>query len=171
MTPRSLVLAMVVATACWLPFQCLADSMEMTTIYIVRHAEKTKDADDPPLTGAGRARAEELAFVLGDEEIAAVFTTPFRRTRQTGAPVAAAAGLTAKEYREAEEVASTILGDYVGKRVVVVGHSNTVDDLAAAFGATGLSDLAETEYDHLFVVHHSASGAHLDRLRYGDAAR
>jgi hypothetical protein len=36
------------------------------TVFIVRHAEKGPEVPDPSLTDAGRQRAAELAWVLGD---------------------------------------------------------------------------------------------------------
>ena len=142
----------------------------VTTVYVVRHAEKMDASADPELTDAGRARASELARVLADDAVDAVYTTPFLRTRETARPVAEAAGVELTEYdpRDSAALAEAVLARHAGGRVVVVGHSNTVDDLAAAFGAAGLSDLDESEYDHLFVVHRWEDGtAHLDRLRYG----
>ena len=141
--------------------------LEITTVYIVRHAEKADNSANPPLSAVGQARAEELAHVLGDEGIDAVFVTKFTRTQQTGAPVAARAGVTPERYSGTQSVVDAILADHIGDRVLVVGHSNTVDDIAAGLGAAGLSDLTDEQYDRLFVVHRFGTVAHLDRLRYG----
>lgn len=143
---------------------------QVTTVYIVRHAEKVDLSADPSLSPIGRQRAADLARTLADEGIDAVFVTQFARTRETGQAVADAAGLTPRAYGAADAagVAATILAEHAGEEILLVGHSNTVDDLAAALGAEGLSDLDESEYDHLFVVHRFPSGAHLDRLRYGE---
>ncbi len=145
--------------------------LEITTVYIVRHAEKKNNSANTPLSDAGESRAKELARVLGDEGIDVVFVTNFTRTQQTGKPVAAAAGVTLEEYPalNIQFVVDAILADHIGDRVLVVGHSNTVDDIAAGLGATGLSDLDEDQFDRLFVVHRFANHAHLDQLRYGAA--
>jgi phosphohistidine phosphatase SixA len=150
-------------------YRCFLWPVRITTVYIVRHAEKADNSADPPLSAAGQARAEELAHVLGDEGLDAVFVTNFLRTQQTGAPVAVAAGVTPQQYQATatQSVVDTILADHIGDRVLVVGHSNTVDDIAAGLGATGLSDLGEDQFDRLFVVHRFGNIAHLDRLRYG----
>jgi broad specificity phosphatase PhoE len=166
-----LVAALLLVAVVWISIRCFWLPVQVTTVYIVRHAEKAGGGADPPLSAAGRARAQELVHVLGDEGIDAVFVTEFVRTQQTGAPMAASAGLAAQQYPagDAAGVAATILADHAGERVLVVGHSNTVDDVAAALGAGGLSDLAEDQFDRLFVVHRFSSVAHLDRLRYGVA--
>ena len=62
------------------------------SLFIVRHAEKAAaPKDDPPLTKAGRARAQELARVLGDVPLKAVYATEFERTvKPTPTPSATA---------------------------------------------------------------------------------
>jgi len=146
------------------------EAREMATVYVVRHAEK-QTGDDPGLTAAGRERARQLAHVLEDAGIDAVFSTDWARTRETAAPVAAAAGLSPQFYASADEVAGAIRrqsgGEAGGDTFLVVGHSNTLDDVAASLGVTGLSDLDESEYDHLYVIHLHPSGAFLERLRFG----
>ena len=58
-------------------------------VVIVRHAEKASGkSDDPSLSEAGRARAEILLRILRDSEISAIFTTEFKRTKETAAPIA-----------------------------------------------------------------------------------
>lgn len=164
-----IITGVLVITITWLSFRCFVWPVQITTVYIVRHAEKANSSANTPLSAAGQARAQELAHVLGDEGIDAVFVTNFIRTQQTGAPVAAVAGVTAQQYPAAgtQDLVDTILANHIGDRVLVVAHSNTVDDIAAGLGATGLSDLSENQFDRLFVVHRFSNIAHLDRLRYG----
>ncbi len=66
-----------------------------------------------------------------------------------------------------QEVVDAILADHIGNRILVIGHSNTVDDIAAGLGVSSISELAESQFDRLFVVHRFGSTTHLDRLRYG----
>ena len=159
----------LVIAVIWIWFLCFRSPVQITAVYIVRHAEKANNGTNPPLSAAGQARAQELVRVLGDDDFDAVFVTELKRTQETGAPLAAAEGITAEQYQasDAQSVVDTILADHIGDRVLVVGHSNTVDDIAAGLGATGLSDLGEDQFDRLFVVHRFANVAHLDRLRYG----
>lgn len=143
-----------------------------TTIYIVRHAEKADTSRDPELSEAGRARARTLAHVLTDAGLDAIFVTDTHRSRQTAAPIAAATGLTPTQYdaRDAAALAATIAADHAGQQVLVVGHSNTLDDIAAAFGITGLADLEESQFDRLYAVRHLADAVgELVKLRYGVA--
>ena len=45
---------------------------------------------DPELSDAGKARAAALAVLLKDAKITAIFTTEYKRTRDTAQPLAAA---------------------------------------------------------------------------------
>jgi 2,3-bisphosphoglycerate-dependent phosphoglycerate mutase len=67
----------------------------MSTFYLVRHAhaEWTPD-ENRALSGRGRADAERVADVLGGIPIAAIYTSPARRARETIAPLAARLGLS-----------------------------------------------------------------------------
>jgi len=141
-----------------------------TTIYLARHAEKATGSADPPLSVAGQARAQALAHVLRDEGIDAIFVTSFQRTQQTAAPLAAAAGITPIIYDAGspDQAVDAILADHLGQRILVIGHSNTLDDLAAGLGAAGVPELGEQSFDRLFVIHRFGAAPHLDRLRYGE---
>ena len=50
----------------------------VTTVYMVRHAEKEK-GDDPALTDNGKKRAERLAKLLKNENVVKVYSTETRR--------------------------------------------------------------------------------------------
>lgn len=59
-------------------------------VVIVRHAEKaTNGGSDPDLSPAGRARGDTLAGILKDAGITAIFTSEFKRTKETAAATAA----------------------------------------------------------------------------------
>ncbi|QKG56596.1 histidine phosphatase family protein [Hymenobacter sp. BRD128] len=150
----------------------------VTTIYLVRHAEKdlTPGLTDPPLAPAGEARARLLAQRLRRYHPAALFTTTdTRRTRATLAPLAQATGLTPEVYRAQEPaaLASHLRQDYAGKTVVVVGHSNTLLPLLSALGVAPLpGEIRDEEYNYLFkVTLREGQPAKLIMSRYGAAPR
>ena len=157
-----------------LPLAAQGAAAGSTTILVVRHAEKMADpAADPPLTSAGAARAETLADLLKDAGIRAVIATQFVRTRSTGEPTARKFGLVvesmdARAPMHMRMVADSILARHRGQTVLVVGHSNTVPGIVAAFGAPQPSPICDAEYDDLFVVTVPAIGApSVVRLHYG----
>ena len=127
---------------------------EVTTVYLVRHAEKG-DGEDPDLTEAGRERAERLSRLLADEEIVAVFTTPFRRTRQTATPTAEHQGVPVSTYDAGQltKIAERVVNAHRGGSVLVVGHSNTTPELATILseGET-FEAISEDDYGTLLVI-------------------
>ena len=76
-------------------------SGETTTVVVVRHAEKsTDDARDPSLSELGRERARALSALLKDAGVTEIYTTHYKRTRQTAEPFAQQFGvpITDAEY-------------------------------------------------------------------------
>jgi broad specificity phosphatase PhoE len=141
-----------------------------TTVVMVRHAERGAGAD-PALTAAGQARATLLAGMLQDANLGAVFVTDTQRSRQTGMPAAQGAGLVPTVYNatDAAALVAAIRAGYPGRAVLVVAHSNTVDDIAAAVGAAGVTELTDSQFDRMFVLSRTWCGTRLLRLRYGAA--
>ncbi len=126
--------------------------------YIVRHAEKaTAEANmssDVPLTDKGKERAEALKDILKDEKIAYIFSTNTIRTKSTAQPTANYFNLPTETYNPRPDSAFISLLKSKKKNTLIVGHSNTVDDIVNKLcGETKIAgDLPETEYDNLFVV-------------------
>ena len=152
-----------------------------TTVILVRHAEKADEPGaDPALSVAGEARAHALADVLRDAKVAAVLTTPYKRTNLTAAALAAANGLTPIVVpvsgglpAYAKAVADLIRGEYAGRTVLVVGHSNTIPAVITALGGPKVNDLCENEYAMMYTLTLSGDAPpKLDASRYGapDAA-
>lgn len=146
-----------------------------TIIYLVRHGEKdlTPGLADPPLAPAGEVRAQLLAKRLASQHPIALFTTDTRRTRATLAPLAQATGLTPEVYspKDPDAFAIRLYREYVGKTVVVVGHSNTLLPLLAALGVSPLpSEIRDEEYNYLFkVTLRAGEPSKLATSRYGAA--
>ncbi len=149
-----------------------------TVVMVVRHAEKAAGpAGDPPLTEAGRQRAQSLIDAAGDAGVTAIYSSQFKRTQETVAPLAAHLGIsvTTIEISRAnletypKQLAEAILADHRGETVVVVNHSNTVPLIVEALGGGPVSEITEEEYDHFFVVIIPATGAvRTLRLQYGE---
>lgn len=150
---------------------------EPTTIVVVRHAEKgADDPRDPSLSEAGQARAKSLAAALETAEVAAVYSTQYKRTKETGEPLATKFKLSVTERpvtatnaaKYTELLVREILEKQSGKTVVIVGHSNTVPELVKAFGGKAITPLTEDDYDRLYILMRPATGpARLFQTRYG----
>jgi broad specificity phosphatase PhoE len=146
-------------------------------ILLVRHAEAQPGSADPSLTDEGRARAACLARVLGGEGVTHVVTSALLRTKETAAPLAAARSLEplVRDPMDTTALATELLALPKGSVVLVVGHSNTLPLLAAAFGAkmTGLTEeqgqpaLPRDEHDRLFDLRlRPGSGPPMARVSY-----
>jgi broad specificity phosphatase PhoE len=140
------------------------------TIYIVRHAEKQLVGDDPELAYAGGVRAKKLAQILKDQEIRHVFSTDYKRTRATVAPVAAVAGVEIEVYDVTNHDAFVEKLRKLDGNVLVVGHSNTVSQLANYFVGEGdkFADLTDLEYDYIYIVSLGSNTSSVTRKVYKD---
>ncbi len=124
---------------------------DSTVVYLVRHAEKVDDSRDPPLSEAGRERAELLADMLRDAGLTHLHSTDLERTRDTAAPIAERSGLEVLLYDQgnlqgfAERLRAT------PGRHLVSGHSNTTPELVRLLGGES-SDIPDHEYDRLYVL-------------------
>jgi phosphohistidine phosphatase SixA len=144
-------------------------------VLLVRHAEKaTEPADDPPLTGAGVARAQALATALRDARVTSVITTQLRRTRDTAFPLATARGLTPEVVPVATgalpahvEATVTAIRRHAGDVVLVVGHSNTIPAIIAALGGPLLPDICDSAYSNLFILQLGGGDPRLVQAHYG----
>lgn len=171
MTKSLAALLLAAAMLPWSTAQAMPD-----LVVLVRHAEKaTAPADDPALSPAGQQRAEDLTQALEHAGITAIITTQFRRTRDTAQPLATrlhiepqvVAAHRGESAIHVAEVAAAIRKQ--SGNVLVVGHSNTVAQIAAALGGAALQDLCETTYGLALVLQPEVKDAALLRLRYGAA--
>jgi broad specificity phosphatase PhoE len=150
-----------------------AQTASPTVVVIVRHAEKAAEPrNDPPLTPVGVQRAQALAAMLRDADVAVVMHTPTTRTRETARPVAERFGLTPQVLPlgpmpvHAAAVAEAVRR-HPGRTIVVVGHSNTIMPYVEALGGPKRSELCDHQYDGLYTVILDGAGARLVEGRYG----
>ncbi len=124
------------------------------TVFVVRHAEKGPEADDPSLTPAGAERAQALARTLTDVRPTALFTSEFRRTRETLIPLGKALGLepSVVPAGRIDSLVGRIRMLPPGSRVVVASHSNLVHVIVQRLSGATVPELNDQDYDRLAVV-------------------
>lgn len=158
------------------------NDFKVTTVFLVRHAEKAPNPpEDPPLLEAGSIRSQELARILGNAGIKAIYTSQFLRTKQTAEPLAKQLGIasaavpikmSASNPREVSQESIKEITEKIyeraGENALVVGHSNTVPEVIRALGGDVVPTIDEKEFDNLFVVTVYAKGkAKVIHLKYG----
>lgn len=148
-------------------------SCNRNTYYIVRHSEKANAtanmSSDVPLSAEGEQRAQNLKTLLQDKTFAAIFSTQYIRTQSTAKPLSEVEGVTIQLYSPRDSVDKFIDRVKAIKKgdVLLVGHSNTVDDLVnKIMGQSLLTDLAETEYDNLFIIKRKGKKYSFERRKY-----
>jgi 2,3-bisphosphoglycerate-dependent phosphoglycerate mutase len=147
-------------------------SRPVTTVFLVRHAEKKIEPNnpDPDLTPAGEARAQEIARMFRDAGINAIYATQFKRTQQTIKPLATFTGIspTILDAAQTEELAKQIQTNRRGQTIFVAGHNNTVPALVSILSGDNVPVIPESEYDNLFIVTIYRFGkAKVVKLKYG----
>jgi broad specificity phosphatase PhoE len=140
------------------------------TIYIVRHAEKQLVGEDPELAFVGGFRAEKLAQILEDQDIKHIFSTDYKRTRNTALPTAEAAGVPIQIYDPSEHDELVKQLKSLEGNILVVGHSNTVSQLSNYFVGESekFADLTDLEYDFIYVVKLESNTSSVERKVYKD---
>ena len=124
------------------------------TIILVRHAEKVDASQDPELSAEGKQRAERLAKVIKQYKPGAIYSTDFKRTRDTAAPMATRRHLKIQTYdaKKPDELIDAIMKSET-KRFLVVGHSNTIPGLANLLGKKELfKNLDDAEFGAIWIV-------------------
>ena len=126
-----------------------------TVVVLVRHAEKASGGNDPQLTEKGSQRAVKLAEVLDPLEIEKVYSSNYQRTLETAEPLLKKRNLEVEIYnpRELKVLWSKILKEDQGKKVLVVGHSNSTPSLANQFtGKESFPQFDESDYDNVILI-------------------
>lgn len=135
-------------------------SSQSTTIWIVRHAEKDTSADqkrDPSLSEIGKQRALDLAAYLKGQEPDMIFSTNTKRTRQTAANYTARVNIY--DATLLKEFGEKICNFQIGKKILIIGHSNTVLETIESIGGNRpIPTLTDEDYDYIFKLTLSKEG-------------
>ena len=148
---------------------------DSTTVIVIRHAEKdTVNAADPALSAAGEARAALLARMFGEPRavgrLDAIYVSATLRSRLTAAPLGLRLGIApiVAGADDPKGLARRVLRENSGKRVMVIGHVNTVPGIVASLsGRNDIPPIDERDFATMYVVTVPRIGrANLLRLSY-----
>ena len=104
-------------------------SQECSSFYLIRHAEKLridKTERNPKLNEKGVLRAEKWKEILKNINLDKIYSTNYKRTIETANPTSKSQNVDITiyspsniDYRNFKEINK-------GKKVLIVGHSNTI---------------------------------------------
>jgi broad specificity phosphatase PhoE len=155
------------------------------TIYVVRHAEKETGIDpatmktygDPPLSFEGQERALKLKEILGSKDIKYIYSTNTLRTISTARPLKELyLNMPVQIYSNKPDSFNVFISKIKSVRkgnILIVGHSNTVDDIVNAI--TGRKDvpgdLKDSDYDNLFILKRKGNSYKFKDEKFGNPSK
>lgn len=147
--------------------QAIGANSTSFSIYLVRHAEKQITQKDPELTRCGLLRATNIAKQLELIKFDHVYSTKYKRTKQTAAPIAQQENITTEYYDPSHlpEFANALIAKQ--KNSLVVGHSNTTAVLAGLLVAESGEAFDESVYDRIYQVVFIKGVPHMQILQQG----
>ncbi|UYQ91511.1 histidine phosphatase family protein [Chitinophaga horti] len=148
------------------------DSTFLTaTVFLVRHAEKHPGVDST-LTAAGHQRAGDLYRRLHDSAIAKIYCTPYIRSGQTADSLRLLAHIDTVIY-QADTTGESLIYEISrrndwGKRILVIGHSNTLIPMMEALGVKPPVDsIGDRQFSYLFRIEKRRDGGTVKVSHYG----
>jgi broad specificity phosphatase PhoE len=150
-------------------------SRPVTTVILVRHAEKKIEPSnpDPDLAPEGVERAQEIARVFVDAHINAIYARQYKRTQQTVKPLSDRIGvpITLLDSKQTNDLLRQIQTTHRGQTVFVAGHNNTVPAIVSELSGETYPTIPESEYDNLYIVTIYRFGkAKVVKLKYGKSS-
>lgn len=144
------------------------------TYYVVRHAEKQTvpaNASDPALTEAGVQRSKDLNAYFGKKKPDSIFVSKYLRTQQTAAATASAANISNVVINQTDTNAIDAFSNrpYQSgkKKILIVGHSNTVPRIVKGLSGQTFNAIQDNEYDNLYIIKVSKNKRRLTQTTYG----
>lgn len=182
---KKIILTIVISLYCILSFAndtirisdastipAILSDKEATVFIVVRHGEKAHDGKDPHLDSNGLKRAQTLQHILSKLSIDNIYATPYNRTKETVKPTADSKNQTVQEYSPMipyKKLTDSLLAVNKGKKVLIVGHSNTVPGIVKALSHSEADiSIAEDTFDNIYIVIIPKDGHPVLRsLKYG----
>jgi 2,3-bisphosphoglycerate-dependent phosphoglycerate mutase len=129
---------------------------ETIIFFVVRHSEKdTTGGSNADLNPIGRGRANTFATILKKIKIKTVLSTDKPRTKNTAKPIANAKKCPVGIYdpKKHQEVLEKLIAENKGKKIFMVGHSNTVPQIINILrGSNEEKEFSELDYSRLYIV-------------------
>jgi 2,3-bisphosphoglycerate-dependent phosphoglycerate mutase len=124
-----------------------------TTYYFIRHAEKVDNSKNPDLSEIGLERAKLWNEIFSEINLDAIYSTDFKRTLQTVTPTATNNKITILNYNPKTIDIESFKKNTLGKKVLVVGHSNTIPNFVNQIINKNIyKDMDDVTFGNLYIV-------------------
>lgn len=124
-----------------------------TTYYFIRHAEKVDNSKNPDLSEIGIERAKLWNEIFSEINLDAIYSTDFKRTLQTITPIANSKKVTIINYDPKTIDIESFKKNTLGKKVLVVGHSNTIPNFVNQIIDKNIyNDIDDVIFGNLYIV-------------------
>ncbi|MDI5894702.1 phosphoglycerate mutase family protein [Flavobacterium algoritolerans] len=124
-----------------------------TTYYFIRHAEKVDNSQNPDLSEIGLERANLWNKIFSEVGFDEIYSTDYKRTIQTANPTAAAKKIQIKLYNPKTTAIDSFKKETLGKKVLIVGHSNTTPNFVnQIINQKIYADIEDTTFGNLYIV-------------------
>ena len=146
----------LILTFIFLSLSLISYAQEITTYYLIRHAEKLridKTDKNPNLNFNGYKRAEAWKDVFSNISFDAVYSTDYNRTKLTAKPTAISKNLPILLYNPNTMYSEAFQNNTKGKTVLVVGHSNTTNVFVnKILGIEKYNEIKDNNNSNLYIV-------------------
>ena len=146
----------LILTFIFLSLSLISYAQEITTYYLIRHAEKLridKTDKNPNLNFNGYKRAEAWKDVFSDVPFDAIYSTDYNRTKLTAKPTATSKNLPILLYNPNTMYSEAFQNNTKGKTVLVVGHSNTTNVFVnKILGIEKYNEIKDNNNSNLYIV-------------------
>ena len=124
-----------------------------TTYYFIRHAEKVDNSQNPDLSEIGLKRAELWTKIFSEINFDEIYSTDYKRTIQTASPTAITKKIKIKLYNPKTLNIESFTKETLGKKVLIVGHSNTTPKFVNNIIKQNLFyDIEDETFGNLYIV-------------------
>jgi 2,3-bisphosphoglycerate-dependent phosphoglycerate mutase len=126
---------------------------QTTTLYFIRHAEKTNSSSNPELSEEGIQRALKWAAFFEKIPITVFYTTLTQRTQMTCSYIATTKQKEMIFYEASRFSIEEIYKKHLGQTILIVGHSNTIPKYINTFlGSEIYPLLDENNFGSLYTL-------------------
>lgn len=124
-----------------------------TTYYFIRHGEKVDDSKDPDLSEKGFERAKMWNELFSEIKLDAIYSTDYQRTMQTVTPTATIQNINIIKYNPKTINIESFKNENLGKKILVVGHSNTIPNFVnQIINQKIYADIEDITFGNLYIV-------------------